>query len=815
MAERKLYYNLNFIFVSRNALIATSASGRIVIGGKDLNQPVMIEANLTESEQRHEEILRKVSNCRSASTQMYPATKIAHANFKFHLYKAFSMNLTFIEIKLVSNFFLCTHNHIAILGKISNFEFCGQHPTFNAYPIEKRFAINILVRIFDKSYFSVNSIFQVMDHNLVYNEQKGNNLQLHSAEQVLASVHHLICLSELIYTYKLRVVKYNVVEIVMTNVAKEVVLVAFDGPDLTSLKTEFASVEGERQWISSTFQCFIQIVGHRDAIYNISFSSQAQKLNLTERVANLSCNEHHELNLPNIYCKTFRNNAELCLFRVSLHPGFHINMTVVELIYKGISDFGCPYGGVSLFDVEETVDRITELVSLCNNYGTKSKHSRYPPRAIHSTFSTVSLVSYSYSVHSSLKLGAMFQCSPCKAEKGNFDSDEILTRGCHSLKVAVDSCLIVQFATDYYFDQLPLKTMLDKFAELVYCEKVCILPRLETSPNHNYTFQVEGFMEKQRSRSKAFAFRGCPNYIKQQNINFYGYSKKSGFWPCAIIKKDNSAYFYFANNSDTSYSFEAGFRTSAVGWYFEFDIYFPRYDKVWLNILTNHTAEETIRGQSLLPSSHDVIAILHQTQTFATSVMDPRDCTFCRSDQRTENPRELLVLDVKKLSEISTDISVTLATAVTLVRRPYLESREKQFLTHRCRPIILWAANFSGTHNDQVERVSLQGFVDQIRIDTSATSSSQRLVVHVYLTHEEKPSQIQTHVPQFRHVFDGFGTFTTQHPKIIFGKQFLVTKAIYKEKEYSVIALCVPGRLQESFIPQSLITWKEAKVMCE
>ncbi len=231
---------------------------------------------------------------------------------------------------------------------------------------------------------------------------KGKKLKT-SAKITPFVVLHLQMLGIVIFTYHLTTLKYQ--KIYVSNVL-HFKTILIDGPDFGAVLT----VIHPRVTCLTTFQCLFQVEMQKQnpAISSFSVSYAGRK------AAALEWRHFQESNFENVPTKACkRKSKNFCVLLVSLPKGFYLNISVVRMIFEGLSTDECKFGGLSFYDGKQHV------VDMCRN-----RTGQVPPRHIGIAQRTARLVSYSYTgishVHTNL-VTHLSKCKPIRFDVCNFN----------------------------------------------------------------------------------------------------------------------------------------------------------------------------------------------------------------------------------------------------------------------------------------------------------------------------------------------------------------------------------------------------------
>lgn len=506
--------NLSFAFL-RNEILVTSLSGSILLNQQHIHRPKLIFQNL---ENRDDGLGNSNAEAHCSGDFMLKGGKldcnISHINYIFRINAYLAMNFTFDILKTTTNIFLCSMNNVNISHSLMDLVFCGHHSKFGVFPSGNTIEMNINVQLNDKCQFWMQGTHQVLDKNVVftrYNELP--NISPSCNEIIQQSV--IPKSQTYINLFKYKVMKADIILVYVNRYSNDVVVHAFDGPNMLTEATNLFKDDNKicTVWSSSTFQCLLQTIGKQEDVANMTIHMKTtSNVNTLAKVTRLSKypEESKTVLFPSASCHKEQGHIEVCGHRLEVPAGFSINLTISHLMYRGLSGFECQLGGLSIFEGNFS----KEMVSLCKNFSSEANES-FPSRSIYSSTNMLSLVSHTYDNNTRLTMRAIVQPLSCKVVTHELQKNCWMGNRLKESFVA-SSCLVFQFGSDIKMLKSELNPLIRDF--WIHRCQASFIPVMTLNPQITYNFQVSGFLQKDTYADKSIKIYGCPE-IKNSNTN--------------------------------------------------------------------------------------------------------------------------------------------------------------------------------------------------------------------------------------------------------------------------------------------------------
>ena len=330
-----------------------------------------------------------------------------HYTWLFHTLRSLSLRINVENIQFATGYLGCHWARLRI-NKFNSlhhsFIYCGHQTNFSIYPSYSDVNITLYTNrdslfIFSASYTIVtkNQIVSISSSNLniadiLWIYRIDNEFFFYTFHVKVKKIHHAVVLflKTITYTYRL-----------------------YDGPGFLSPKLRYSG----DMYKTSTFQCIIQIF--TKTIWTTieeSFDYISKPVNISTIVKiDLSSNESSfSISLPVNTC--FQQHCAIYFFTEEKN---HINITLLEIIYKGPTGERCKYGG--LVTGEYTVSDDRESLTICQHHGGGEHHGH----TFISRNSSQILLVYWYEHYS--KISTNVQVSLTKCNVVQFDACRLRT----------------------------------------------------------------------------------------------------------------------------------------------------------------------------------------------------------------------------------------------------------------------------------------------------------------------------------------------------------------------------------------------------
>ncbi len=194
----------------------------------------------------------------------------------FDTHRRFHTFLTFHTFLFSSQYFQCHMGKLVVFNshyKDDNFTYCGTQAAFNLCPAYSSFVINITTYLCIE--YKVVTYFSVQDAGLIHSI---HTRQLSENNDLISSI--LVAREDIQLTFLFQVAKAHLILLQIPHHPNALIGI-FDGPSTVLFPLKFT---GEL-FLSSTFQCMIQILTELKFLYEVgNFSYQPQLPNITRKV---------------------------------------------------------------------------------------------------------------------------------------------------------------------------------------------------------------------------------------------------------------------------------------------------------------------------------------------------------------------------------------------------------------------------------------------------------------------------------------------------------------------------------------------------
>ena len=337
--------------------------------------------------------------------------------WEFQLDVKLRLNLTSFYIDIKDFYRSCTSGNLSIynrhLHKNDQFTFCGRHPMFTHYTSSSNTHL-ILKFVYDLPVYFVFQ-YSIMSRNIISNEV------IRKGFQKLLYIHKIDIVQKELLTFHIYVTKFKTVCININNMTYFHYTI-IDGPSF--LERHF--VPNAVRFCASTFQLILQTYTTRDEEINPSnLQYYGVESNFSHKIVLSNINK--TIKIPGFYCP--KVHSMFCILQFETTSNKHVNLTLLEVLYTGMSTTDCIYGGIAAYDNER------HILDICDDYGTYRPH-----RYIYSTNSTLMLVIYTYPAYSSLEINMNISTTICQPIQLNICEIAEHCSGFFSLLVS-DKCV--------------------------------------------------------------------------------------------------------------------------------------------------------------------------------------------------------------------------------------------------------------------------------------------------------------------------------------------------------------------------------------
>ncbi len=308
----------------------------------------------------------------------------------FRPHRTLSFNITFLTVNFSLKFVNCHFAKLNINSTNWNeLRYCGTQSKFQVFADFVKFDIHLEITAYILHH--VNAFFTVLDKHLIGTFDGS----VHTSENIgFCSFLKLNNKSEVLF-YLIQSDKTTFITVTVANWTFHKVL---DGPGLES--DDIRPFKNAHS--SSTFQCVVLLLAQMlkgTDLSKLDFLSQEVK---TFKTINVTTKEIVELGIPNEFC------SKPCVIKLRLEPGFQLNVTVNNMVYKGIDNAVCLYGGLVL--LEKLTLENKQIASLCKTHNEDVTR----PKNYYSINSSVVIVLFWYKHYSSVSSSIQISHTKCK-----------------------------------------------------------------------------------------------------------------------------------------------------------------------------------------------------------------------------------------------------------------------------------------------------------------------------------------------------------------------------------------------------------------
>ena len=334
-------------------------------------------------------------------------------NFYFNIYSEIRLNMTFISLHLSEVFLQCKYDKLEVHNSKEaklKYKFCGYHSNFNFYPEFKVFTI--MIKLYLRIPFHLNSIFSVTDNKLIFNPT-GYPLNKKSCDNVsLRGLFLVVYYKMKIHSYKvgsqyfvtsyhIKIIKIYRVHLRFIN-SKEKNSVIYDGP---GCGFNILNRNGGKSSIfASTFQCLVQFSLNDLIEWYIMFFHYSNAKNDNINFKEIYIESEIVIQIPFIDCQ---NN--LCVHHLEHKEGFFLNFTVLNISVSSPETSTCLYQG--LYFGEYWIYELWTIDEMCSEFNISSQ-SLMP--TFHTRGSSLWIALYSYEGFISITATISVSASKCQ-----------------------------------------------------------------------------------------------------------------------------------------------------------------------------------------------------------------------------------------------------------------------------------------------------------------------------------------------------------------------------------------------------------------
>ena len=311
----------------------------------------------------------------------------------FNVHQSLALNITIETIQFASDYLGCYWARLTVHNSESldsPFMYCGHQTNFNIYPSYN--PVNINIHSYRGSIFTFFALFSIIIKNQIGNI-KPSALNMNIYWIYVTENNYIFS-----YTFHIKVIKIHYVFLQFSETASFRYEI-YDGPGLLSPSV----INLGHVYVTSSFQCIAVILAKRKLETEVELVNYTSKSVNIPHVFNISSNESSfTINVPLRTC--FKHYCAIFLFT---DEKFHINITLLQIIYKGPTGERCKYGG--LVTGEETVTDYKESLTICEFHGGEEHHGL----TFFSENSSLILITFWYEHYSEINTTVQVSLTKC------------------------------------------------------------------------------------------------------------------------------------------------------------------------------------------------------------------------------------------------------------------------------------------------------------------------------------------------------------------------------------------------------------------
>ena len=273
----------------------------------------------------------------------------------FHTHKSLALNITVENVQFASDYLECHWGRLTIYSFKSlgiPFTFCGHQTNFNVNPGYRD--VNIVIHSYMYSIFMFSATHTIITKSQIVGTNTSNFKN---------SWIYFVKNDTVLYTFYIKVRRiHNIVVQFTETLFYRYDL--FDGPGFLSTNLRNSG----HMYETSTFQCVVQILTKPlQLTVDEYFNYTSKEINISH-IFKISSNDSSVImNLPvNTCCQ------QHCAIYLLTEETVHINVTLLEMIYKGPTGEKCKYGG--LITAEVMLNYYKESLTVCESHS-RAKHN--------------------------------------------------------------------------------------------------------------------------------------------------------------------------------------------------------------------------------------------------------------------------------------------------------------------------------------------------------------------------------------------------------------------------------------------------------
>ena len=284
--------------------------------------------------------------------------------WQFSLDTRLRLNLSLLSLYFSSGASNCNDGSLTLSDPTQQQKslcFCGHHSLLTVYPGFK--TVDLELNVDRLSFLNVKMLFSVFDVDLLNNLPPASrkSTQSHFAEQqaCVALTKGLLLMS-----FSIKVPKHHHISLQAAHITF-LDHTVFDGPGYLSAPEKAT----QHPYRTTSFQCLLQVMIptnlQTDVKYLVNFTSK-QVDNWIQMTT-----EHTKIvTLPTAGCY-----GNMCYMNITTDMQMHVNVSVVEVTYVGISNFECDFGGLAAAEILR--NELRESLTVCHPVHSRIKRNYY------------------------------------------------------------------------------------------------------------------------------------------------------------------------------------------------------------------------------------------------------------------------------------------------------------------------------------------------------------------------------------------------------------------------------------------------------
>ena len=336
--------------------------------------------------------------------------RFKYYNWKWKIYKAFSLNISFTYFNLKYSGEACLQERIIIKSRhnVTIGRYCGRRYQWSVFVRMAPIILKYHTFGSSKSWFELQ--YELTDINITSYIM---NYKIYREFKIIENkyfvfpfgwINKYLVRNHNYYNWNIFVTKMNKLFLkIMKHSNSKNIFYLYDGPDYHCDEYDLTYMAS---FTSSSFQVSILLYSQYDDI-ELKVNSYLFK----EKIQNYqiySVENRTEIISTNLKC--VKDSIFLCVFKFIVYRNLHVNITL-SFKYLGPNIGYCKYGGLSVYDYVNST--IKEVLLSCNNWFSQSLNLQ-PNITLVSTTEHSFLVFYSYMQYSEIEFQLQIETSSCK-----------------------------------------------------------------------------------------------------------------------------------------------------------------------------------------------------------------------------------------------------------------------------------------------------------------------------------------------------------------------------------------------------------------